>query len=363
MSGKTGIGLIGCGLMGRIHAWELSQHADADGVPIVPVAAADPSADARQKVAETWDFASLHDSADAVLANPEVDALWICTPTFTHRDLVAAALASGKHVYCEKPLAPRIEIVRELRDLAAESGLVCQVGFESRWQAIPRFIRLLLDSGELGSVMGYVQRSDEVFPATSFNPNVSEWRANVEQTGGGALIEHSIHEVDLLCWMFGPATHVAAATRSVLGREVEDTAALTITHESGVVGTLMTIWNRMEGRDENRFEIFSENGTVEATWGGVVLDAPQNGIRVHRGDGKAAPDAPLITADYLSARGLHKPFFWARVADAAFLRAVRSGSESPCDFDAGLTAHAVVDAAYRSAATGETVAVADGQTP
>ncbi len=349
--GALGMGIVGCGMIGQIHADGLAKLA-ADG-EIRAVAAADPSEAARAAVdRNAGGFARLVDDGAAVVADPEVEAVMITTPTVAHRELVHAVVDAGKPLFCEKPLAPSFDVVRELCDLVAASGIVAQVGFHSRFHPIwARFVDIVR-SGELGAPMGYTLRDDQYWPTGDVVPGHSSWRSDRAQAGGGALLEHSIHSADLLSWIFGPAARVYAHTRSVFGYDVEDTAALTIEHAGGVVGNLVTIFNGVRGREERRFEAFFERGAVEITTN-FVVGAPEDSLSIQR------PDEPAERIDLAALRDAHfdalglarRDFlFYTYPADRAWVHAVRSGHPAAPGFADALAAHALVEAAYRSAA-------------
>src|SRR5207237_9007989 len=114
-------------------------------------------------------------------------------------------------------------------------------------------------------------------------PGHSSWRSHREHAGGGALLEHSIHSADILTWLFGSATRVYARTRNVFGYDVEDTAVCTIEHSSGVVGTLISIFNGVRGREERRLEVFFERGAVEVTTD-FLVGAREDSFLVQRPD-------------------------------------------------------------------------------
>src|SRR5690349_5787749 len=90
----------------------------ADGLPAAAVAAADPNADHRDAVAKNLPFDRFYDTSDELLADPDVDAVWVGVPTAMHRALYAQVIDAGKHLYAEKPLATDLDAVRELADLA-----------------------------------------------------------------------------------------------------------------------------------------------------------------------------------------------------------------------------------------------------
>ena len=273
-----GVGLIGCGNIGLIHAASMA-HIAEDGVPIRPVIAADPSKDNREEVATNWQFEKLVADSKEVINHPEVDAVLVCTPTFTHRDLIFQTLAARKHLYSEKPLAPAFDTVKEICKAVKASPVISQVGFQMRWNAMHAKVKKYVESGEIGAPVSYLVRDDESWPTTTVSSFASAWRSQRKFSGGGPLIEHTIHAIDLVSWMFGPPVRVSAATRSVFGFEVEDVAAVTVEHESGVIGTLMTIYGGVEGREESRFEVFFKKATVEITWG-VMVDTEDNSFKL-----------------------------------------------------------------------------------
>jgi len=358
MGEMIGIGLVGCGMIGQGHAYALRLLAD-DG-DVRPVMAADRSTEAVANIGRICPFEHAADDAYAVIEHPDVQAVVIVTPTTTHDAFVRAALAQGKHVLCEKPLATEFGIVRALCDTVAKSPLTTQVGFHARFHPLMHELRNLVRSGSLGAPMGYVLRDDQYWPTGDVVPGHSSWRSQRTDAGGGALLEHSIHACDLLSWLFGRPAEVYARTRAVFGYDVEDTAACTITHESGVVGTLLTIFNGVRGREERRIEVFFEQGAVEVTTD-FLVGAREDAFLVQRPDAEPERrDVAAMREAHFAAEGLPRRDFVVYMYPAArsFLGAVREHRAGSPGFDDALVAHALVEAAYRSAATGERVALA-----
>jgi myo-inositol 2-dehydrogenase/D-chiro-inositol 1-dehydrogenase len=350
-----GVGLVGCGMIGQIHADGLGKLA-ADG-EIRPVAAADLSSDAVAAAARNCSFERTGTDPMAVIEADDVDAVLIATPTSAHRDLLLATLAAGKPVLCEKPLAPTFDVVTEMCDAVASSGVVAQVGFHSRFHPLFNTLRDLVTSGELGAPMGYVLRDDQYFPSGDFVPGHSSWRHDRAQAGGGALLEHSIHAADILCWLFGPAATVYCRSRNVFGYDVEDTAALTVEHDTGVVGTLVSIFNGVTGREEKRLEVFFERGAVELT-SDFIVGADEDSLLIQRPDQPAEHvDLAALREAHFSRLGIERRdfLFYLYAADRAWVRSVQAGSAASPGFPDALVAHALVDGAYRSAAAGEPV--------
>jgi len=347
---SIGVALVGCGNIGQIHAASLANLA-ADGVPIRPVIAADPLSENRENIASNWRFERLVSDAKEVFAHPEVDAVFVATPTATHRDLIFSTIAAQKHLYAEKPLAPSFDTVKEICQAVMAAPIIAQVGFQMRCNAMHAKLKKLVESGELGKPVCYQVRNDECWPTTAYMSYSTDWRSQRKFSGGGPLIEHSIHSFDLAGWMFGPARRVSAATRSVFGFDVEDAAAVSLTHESGVIGTLMTLYGGVEGREECRLEVFFEKGIVEISWG-VLVDGDENKFRIQRsGEPAELIELELLLKEQLSELGIQsRPFFWNELASRAFFKSILAGTKASPGFSDALLAHATVEAAYRSAA-------------
>jgi predicted dehydrogenase len=356
-----GIALVGCGSNGQIHADGLAKLV-ADG-EIRAVAAVDPSPGALESAHRNCAFEVR--GADLALAvdNPDVDAVLVCGPTASHAAAVEAAVASGKAIMSEKPLAPAFATVESLVDLVAGSGVVGQVGFQSRFNPLFTHLKRLVDDGDLGAPLGYMLREDQFWPTGSVVAGHSSWRSDPVIAGGGALLEHTVHGCDLLAWIFGPAATVCARTRSLFGYGVEDIATLQVTHQNEVVGTVTTAFNGVEGREERRLEVFFEQATVEIT-GDFVIGAPEDAFIIHRP--RAAPERPdleNLRRELFTSLGVGRAdfIFYQYVADREFVHAVRDGRPASPDFTDALRAHCIVEAAYRSAAaSGAPTAVPEG---
>jgi predicted dehydrogenase len=343
-----GIGLIGAGMIGQGHAYALRLLAD-DG-EIRPVALTDLSSDAVDAARRICPFERVASDAAAVIDDPDVDAVVIVTPTTTHRDLVLAVLDAGKPFLCEKPLATSFDVVTEMCDAVAASGLTAQVGFHSRFHPLINELVRLTQSGELGAPMGYTLRDDQYWPTGDVVPGHSSWRSDRRLAGGGALLEHSIHSADIVSWLFGPATSVYARTRNVFGYDVEDTAVCTIEHSSGVVGTLISIFNGVRGREERRLEVFYERGAVEVTTD-FLVGAREDGFLIQRPDQEPEHvDVETLRDAHFTASGITRRDFFVYLYPAAraFVAAASDKAPASPGFADARRAHALVDAAYRS---------------
>ena len=187
--------------------------------------------------------------------------------------------------------------------------------------------------------MSITFRDDQYLPVGGYYG--STWRADPARAGAGVLLEHSIHDVDILEFLAGPIARVRCRTGFVHGIPgIEDVASVAFDFASGVSGTLTTVWHDMfERGNERRVEIFCEN-----LW--CVLDGnhhwgPVLWQRGGEAPGKAGGEEILALLESEAIADSNP--------DAAFILAVQGGRPAHPDFTVALRAHQVVDAAYRSA--------------
>jgi predicted dehydrogenase len=341
------IGIIGCGFIGTIHSLALRALVAGGAVDARVVATCD--ADVRRAEAFARPHGAGLATTDAGELLAEVDAVWICTPTATHPALVAAAAGRGVAVFCEKPLAVDLPSAARLVDDVAVAGVAAQVGLVLR--SAPAMVALhdLVQGGSLGRPMAVVFRDDQYLPTQG--QYASTWRGDVAQAGGGTLLEHSIHDVDVLRWLLGDPVDVSARTACMAGLPgIEDVASVTLTFASGATASLTSVWHQVLTRPSSRrIEVLCEDGLA---WiGGDEWDGP---LEVLTGAGlevRPTPPDPDVAALPVSAPWRQVVVQYAPQANA-FLRAVRDGTAPRPDLATGLAAHRLVDAAYRSAAAG-----------
>jgi predicted dehydrogenase len=343
------IALIGCGHIGTVHSYALGQLARAGLVDAAVTSTHDPDRERAERTA-AHHGARAHDALDDALDG--VDVAWICTWTAGHAEAVRLAVARDLAVFCEKPLAPGIAGCREIA--AALRGRPHQVGLVLRHAPVFAAFADAVASGRFGRPMAVVFRDDQYFPIQGMYG--STWRADVTKAGGGTLIEHSIHDIDVLQWILGPATAVSAATACTFGHPgIEDVATLRADFASGATATLTSVWHQVLSRPSTRrLELFCEEAmlwTEDDYLGPVHVETSAGHEEV------VAPPPEWI--DRLSTPEVFAKAL-AQYADPSkrFLDALAAGAGgevgSPT-VDVALAAHEVVDAAYRSAAAGGAV--------
>ena len=341
------IGLIGCGHIARFHARNLRDAITRHGIDMRYHAVCDLEIERARSFAEIGGCELVTADAQDVIDACEV--IYICTETAAHRDLVLDAVAAGRHVFCEKPLATNLEDAREMAARVSDAGVVHQVGLVLHFSPVYRVLADLM-SGDWGALLSAHMRDDQFFPTGDHYG--SDWRADPERAGSGTLLEHSIHDLDLFRRLFGEVASVQCHTRETSGRAgIEDVAHVRFLHEGGHSTTLASIWHAMPGRQSSRsLEIFFDRVrfTTESDYFGAITM-------------EVAGEEPVILSHdevlnrFMDLEGLNPAEedlrSLAGIGDRRFLEAVAEGRTASPDFADALRAHEMVSACYRSAAS------------
>jgi predicted dehydrogenase len=346
------IGLVGCGHIGTVHAVALQQLTDADLIAARLSATFDDDPKRAAKVAR-HQGGEPHDTLESLL--DAVDVVWVCTWTAAHLAAVEAAADRGLPIFCEKPLAP--DLAAATRVAAALERVPHQVGLVLRWAPVYKSLAGTIASGEYGRVLATVMRDDQYFPVQGLYG--STWRGDVAHAGGGTVIEHSIHDVDVLRWTLGDPVEVSARTSTRFGYPgIEDTAAATFAYADGSVAQLTSIWHQVLTRESSRrIEVFCEKAML---WADGDYLGP---LHVQTDDGERLIEAepPVWSSRFTLPEVYAKALTQYAEPSKAFLDAIaRLGTPEAPDLSAvghpgaadALAAHRLVDLVYRSAADG-----------
>lgn len=344
----TRVGMVGCGFAGALHSRALKALVKAGVVDAAVTVTCDRDAERAGAFARAHGARACTDPGDLL---HEVDAVFICTPTATHRPLIEAAAAAGVAVFCEKPLATTLADAEAMAASVAAAGITAHVGLVLRSAPVLRDLVALLRSGRIGRPMAVVFRDDQYFPVQG--QYASSWRGDVELAGGGTLLEHSIHDVDILRWLLGDVEAVTATTANYAGYPgIEDMAAATLRFSSGATANLTSVWHQVLARGSSRrIEVIAERGIawLEQEYTGPLHVQTDRGLDVcpasYPAWAEALPVAPRWRR-YVVPYALPARAFLAAVAPGA------AGRPQPdvLGLDVAVAAHRVVDAVYRSAA-------------
>ncbi|QDV34114.1 Gfo/Idh/MocA family protein [Tautonia plasticadhaerens] len=174
------------------------------------------------------------DRLDAVLRDPDVEAVWVLSPPDLHPEHAIAALEAGRHVLCEKPMATTSADARRMADAAARSGRLLAVGYHMRQHPTARALRRAVEVGEFGAIESLAAR------LRFRHPDPSDWHRSKARSGGWAVCEAGTHLIDLALWFLGDAVESVQADLSSehWGFETDDHAVLSIRFEGGCVARL-----------------------------------------------------------------------------------------------------------------------------
>jgi len=335
LSGMTvRVGFLGAGLIATYHSKSL--HVGRADVAWAGVF--DPDSSRAEDFARA-SGATVCASEDEVLDG--CDAVYVCTWTAEHPRLVDAAAQRGLAVFCEKPLATDLAAARRMADAVGAAGVVNQVGLVLRHSPAFGLLKAIAADPASGQPMSVVFRDDQFIPIQGSYR--STWRGDVTKAGAGTLLEHSIHDLDMLEHVLGPVAEISARTARFHGIPgIEDVATLALRFESGAIGTLTSIWHDVLERPSlRRVELFCERAyaVLEGDWFGPVSWTTTG----------TEPERREFDELEQEARGrgatLGNP-------DALFIDAVAAKTPAWPSFADALRAHVLADAAYRSAAAG-----------
>ena len=354
---RVRIGLIGAGLIGAAHSTTLKAIAEQGDGKLELVAVADPIAEQRAHFQERYGYRQAFASAGELL-RADVNAVFICTPTRFHAELVHAAAARKLHIFCEKPLAMSYAEAVAMHEAVRRAGVITQIGLVLRFSAIYQVMQAQLAQPEMGAPMAVLFRDDQCFPIRGGHNTT--WRKDRALTAGGTLIEHGVHDLDLVTVLFGPIARLRAWQQNRAGHPgVEDYMAVEIEFVSGLRAQLVNFWHDMVERNSNRrLEIFCERGFLASDHDGL------GDIIVQIGDGpegRISPDEVLQRFERLLDRRDHRFRAWYGIPyllqDLSFVESLLADRPASPDIGVGVEAQRLAAAVYHAAHTGEEVQV------
>lgn len=331
--------VAGCGSIGQMHIRALEE------LGRTRLVAVSSRGEARaREIAEENGCAFTTDPV--VLARrPDVEVVIVATSSGSHAPLALEALAAGKHVIVEKPMAMTSGEARRMIEAAASRRLMLAVISQRRFEETHQTIKRLVDGGALGKLL-LLEASCPYFRTQEYYDS-SDWRGTIAQDGG-ALMNQAIHSVDLLLWFGGPARAVYGRTATQTHRmEAEDLATAVVTFASGAIGTIMASTSIRPGF-QPALNLYGEKGTIKLEGASVVhWTVP----------GFAQPEAAAetsagVTSPQLASHRYHQ----AQLAD--ILDAL-DGERRPAVMAAdGFCAVELVNGVYESSRTGAPITLA-----
>ena len=253
MTRQVNVGLIGVGRIGRLHAEHLAYRIPQARL----LAVSDVVVEAAQKAAADLGVPIATRDHRAIMDNPDIEAVVICSSTDTHSLMIEEAAAAGKHIFCEKPIDH--DLARIDRALAAvdKAGVKLQIGFNRRFDPNFRRVRELVASGKLGQ--------PHILRITSRDPQPPP--IAYVKVSGGIFLDMTIHDFDMARYLIGSEVEEVYVAAGVMvdpeiGKAGDvDTAVITLRFENGAIGTIDNSRRAVYGYDQ-RVEVFGSGGAV-----------------------------------------------------------------------------------------------------
>jgi myo-inositol 2-dehydrogenase / D-chiro-inositol 1-dehydrogenase len=247
------VGIIGAGRIGKVHAENL-----AFRVPEArALAITDLNQDAAQSVAARCGIPTVAASVDQILADPAIRAVFICSSTDTHADLIIRAAQAGKHIFCEKPIAHSLARIDAALAAAQQAGVKLQIGFNRRFDPNFARVRAAVASGEIGTPrLLHIISRDPAPPPVSY-----------VKVSGGIFLDMTIHDFDMARFLIGDEVEEVYTAAGVMvdpaiGAAGDlDTALIVLRFRNGVIGTIDNCRQAAYGYDQ-RAEILGSAGSI-----------------------------------------------------------------------------------------------------
>ncbi|HZP19229.1 MAG TPA: Gfo/Idh/MocA family oxidoreductase [Bauldia sp.] len=271
---KLGVGLVGSGFMGRSHSHAFRAVHGVFDVPLVPVLELIADADdaLAEKAKTALGFNRSTGDWRRLIADPAVDLVDITTPNTLHKEIALAAIAAGKPVYCEKPLAPNALEARQMVDAAERAGVKTAVGFNYLKNPMVALAREIVASGEIGEVISFRGIHAEDYMT---DPNAPfTWRLD-EKGGHGVVADLGSHIISIARYVVGPIDELVGQIETVVNERptgpnssqrrkvlVDDEARAIVRFRNGATGTIEASWVKAGRKMMLAFEVTGSKGTI-----------------------------------------------------------------------------------------------------
>ena len=276
------IGIIGCGKIAQVrHIPEYAENPYAELAGFY-----DLNTQRAAELAAQYG-GKAYESAEAMLADPAIDAVSVCVANHAHAPITIAALKAGKHVLCEKPMATTLAECEEMVKTAHEAGKFLMIGHNQRLAKAHAVAKELIDQGMIGRIITFRTTFGHGGPETwSVDPGKNTWFFDKNKATMGAMADLGIHKTDLIQFLTGQ--HVVRTTARVVTLDkkdasgqligVDDNAICIYEMSGGTMGTMTASWTYY-GAEDNSTILYGEKGIMR------IYDDPAHSIVVKLADG------------------------------------------------------------------------------
>lgn len=251
---RLNIGIIGAGMIGKVHAENLAYRIPEAN----PLIIADINEKAARETAARCNIPKMTTDYQEILADSEIDAVVICSSTDTHARIIGEAAQAGKHIFCEKPIDFSLAKIDQALALVNKAGVKLQIGFNRRFDANFARVRQAITSGEIGEphLLHIISRDPE--------PPTPEY----VKTSGGIFMDMTIHDFDMACFLIDSEVEEIFAYGGVridpeIGKAGDlDTVLILLKYADGTLGTIDNSEKAAYGYDQ-RVEVFGSKGAIQ----------------------------------------------------------------------------------------------------
>ncbi|WP_052255455.1 Gfo/Idh/MocA family protein [Salinicoccus sp. YB14-2] len=289
------IGVIGCGSISR--ARHIPEYAENEKVNLT--AFCDVVLSRAEEQVETHGGKAYEDYKE-LLANPDIDAVSVCTPNYLHAEITMDALKAGKHVLCEKPMGVTVDEMDRMIEVEKESGRQLMIAHNQRLIKEHQVAREWIDQDKLGKIYSFRTSFGHPGPDDWSVDGKDSWFFKEEEAIMGAMGDLGVHKADVIRYILNEEFNQVAGfitTEAKHFSTVDDNAVCILRSESNVIGTLHASWS-YNGKEDNSTIIYAENGILEllndddypfifTSKEGEVVKENYGGIQTNDGDGQS----------------------------------------------------------------------------
>ena len=324
------VGVIGCGRIGLVHLGAITKAPN-----VTPIIVSNPTVSKAEAAATQYGVERFSSDAMDVITDPEVDAVWICSPSSFHAEQIKACAANGKHVFCEKPLATDLAETVEAINACNEAGVKLMTGLQRRFDPNFRRVKDAIDDNEVGDTI--------MIKLCSRDPSPPPFE--YVKGGGGIFADMAVHDLDMSRFLAGTdpidilaigSCHIDKSIEELEGSEKFDTATCIVRYPNGVQATIDVCRQSSYGYDQ-RAEVLGNQGMIAT-------------------DNVYPNTAKIYTNDFTGNADMPFDFFLSRYNEAyvtetiAFCESLVNDTPVPCSGQDGLAALIMALAADKSAA-------------
>ncbi len=319
----------------------------ADNCELIGVMEVNP--DLSQKLAEKYGAKYAYTSAEELLDNEEIEAVYIASPVAFHKTQVMAAAQCGKHVLCEKPIAITLDDSKEAYDACCQSRVLSAAGFMMRYHSLHKKMKELVAKDKLGQIVSCRLQMSCWFPFIEGN-----WRQQRKNTGGGALMDMGIHCIDLAEYILDDEVCAVSAfcDTKTFAYDIDDSANVMLKTKKGSTIYIDVNYNIPDDAVKSRIEIFGTKGSAVAE--GTVGQTDTGVLRCVFADQEeyvAQQERTLATTVVFEAENAN--LYTKELA--SFANSIANGTQAEVSMLTAIRAQQIVEAAYEASESGKTI--------